>query len=260
MSGFLSAGQPLEGTSALVTGASSGIGWATAELLGTLGARLTLVARRAERLDELAGRIVGAGGEAITIPADVTDPEQARGCVERGASHWGGLDIVVNNAGLLMAGPVESAPVTEFDQMIDVNVRGLLYISRAALAPLLTAAKHSPRQASDLVNVSSVSGRRANAGSAVYNASKFAVTGFSECLRQEVARRHVRVSVIEPGSVVTELPTHMRKEIRENPNPQFSGFQYLEAVDVAETIAFAVTRPWRATLSEVMIRPTEQVI
>jgi NADP-dependent 3-hydroxy acid dehydrogenase YdfG len=259
MSDFLALGRPLTGTSALVTGASSGIGWATAELLAALGARMTLVARRAERIEELAGQIISAGGEAIAVPADVTDADQARGCVEQASRHWGSLDIVVNNAGLLMAGPVESAPLDEFDQMIDVNVRGLLYVSRAALAPLLDAARESARGVSDLVNVSSVSGRRANAGSAVYNASKFAVTGFSECLRQEVTRRHVRVSVIEPGAVVTELPTHMRQEIRETPNPEFSGFTYLEAVDVAETIAFTVTRPRRVCVNEVMVRPTEQL-
>ena len=192
--------------SALVTGASSGIGWATAELLAALGARVALVARRANRIEELAGRIVSAGGEAITIPADITDQEQARSCVEREAGHWNRLDIVVNNAGLLLVGPTESAPVEEFDRMIDVNVRGLLYVSRAAFARC-SPRPRPPRRVSDLINVSSVSERRANAGSAVYNASKFAVTGFSEFLRMEVARRHVRVSVIEPGSVVTELPS-----------------------------------------------------
>jgi NADP-dependent 3-hydroxy acid dehydrogenase YdfG len=259
MSDFLALGRPLAGTSALVTGASSGIGWATAELLAALGARVSLVARRAPRIEELADQISTGGGEAIAIPADVTDPEQARACVERTAAHWGRLDTVVNNAGLLMAGPVESSPVEEFDQMIDVNIRGLLYVSRAALAPLLAAAQDSARGVSDLVNVSSVSGRRANAGSAVYNASKFAVTGFSECLRQEVTRRHVRVSVIEPGSVTTELPMHMRQEIRDNPNPDFSGYTYLEPGDVAETIAFTVTRPWRVCVNEVMVRPTEQL-
>jgi NADP-dependent 3-hydroxy acid dehydrogenase YdfG len=260
VSEFLALGKSLDGMSALVTGASSGIGWATAELLAGLGARVTLVARRANRIEELADRIVSAGGEAITIPADITDQEQAQSCVERGTGHWNRLDIVVNNAGLLLAGPTESAPVEEFDRMIDVNVRGLLYVSRAALAPLLAAAETSPRRVSDLVNVSSVSGRRANAGSAVYNASKFAVTGFSECLRMEVARRHVRVSVIEPGSVVTELPGQMRQEVRDTPNPDFSGFTYLEAEDVAETIAFTVTRSRRVCVSELMVRPTEQLV
>lgn len=253
-------GRPLRGASALVTGASSGIGWATAQLLARLGARLTLVARRADRVTELAERITASGGEALAVPADITDQDQAASCVARASESWGRLDIVVNNAGLLLAGPVESAPVSEFDRMIDVNVRGLIHVSRAALGPLLAAAADSPRGASDLVNISSVSGRRANAGSAVYNASKFAVSGFSECLRQEVTRRHVRVSVIEPGSVVTELPTHMRPEIRANPNPDFSGFTYLEAEDVAEVIGFTVTRPWRVCLNEVMVRPTEQVV
>jgi NADP-dependent 3-hydroxy acid dehydrogenase YdfG len=200
----------LEGTVALVTGASSGIGEATARELARLGAAVSLVARRTDRIEDLAGRIEREGGRALTIPADVGSAENARGAVERTVSELGRLDILINNAGVMLLGPVEGAPLEEWEQMLTVNLAGLLYCAHAALPHLLTAAQDSPRQVADLVNISSVAGRVARLGSGVYNLTKHGVGAFSESLRQEVTQRHVRVSLVEPGAVATELSSHNR--------------------------------------------------
>ena len=205
----------LDGTAALVTGASSGIGEATARALAAQGAAVAVAARRRDRLDALVAAIEGEGGRAIAIEADVTDQHQAIGAVERTVAELGRLDMVINNAGVMLLGPAVGAPTEEWDRMVPLNVNGLLYVAHAAIPHLLRAAEDGPRRVADLVNVSSVAGRRATAGSGVYNATKFAVNAFSESLRQEVTERHVRVSVIEPGAVATELTTHLRAEVRE---------------------------------------------
>src|SRR5215217_8838618 len=205
----------LDGTVALVTGASSGIGDATARSLAAHGAAVAVVARRRERLDALATAIESGGGRALAIEADVTDQAQAIDAVERTVAELGRLDIVVNNAGVMLLGPIEGAPTEEWERMVALNVNGLLYVSHAALPHLARAAGGDPRGVADVVNVSSVAGRRANAGSGVYNATKFAVNAFTESLRQEVTGRHLRVSVIEPGAVDTELREHVREEVRE---------------------------------------------
>jgi NADP-dependent 3-hydroxy acid dehydrogenase YdfG len=248
----------LQGTVALVTGASSGIGAATARALADHGAAVALAARRADRLAELAGAIGAAGGRAVALEADVTDQEQAIGAVERTASELGRLDIVINNAGVMLLGPIEDAPTEEWDRMLGVNLAGLLYVAHAALPHLLRAAADGPRNVADLVNVSSVAGRRANAGSAVYNATKHGVGAFAEAMRQEVAERHVRVSLIEPGAVATELSSHLRDGIREQVRAGFA-HERLEAGDIADAIAYMVTRPRRVAINEVLVRPTEQV-
>lgn len=248
----------LNGTAALVTGASSGIGAASAEALAGLGASVALVARRTERIDELAAKIRAGGGTAIAITADVTDEASARGCVERTVAELGRLDTLVNNAGTMLLGPAVGAPLDEWRRMVDLNLMGLLYCTHAALPFLLAAAADSPRQVADLVNVSSVAGRFPRSGSAAYNASKFGVTGFSEAIRQEVTKRHVRVSVLEPGAVETELVSHNRPEIQERHQVRFAEIRKMEAADIADTIAFIVTRPWHMSVNEVVIRPTEQ--
>src|SRR5688572_9761647 len=203
-------GQALEGTVALVTGASSGIGEATARALAAHGARVAVAARRKERLDDLAGEIDG-----LAIDADVTDRDQAIGTVERTASELGRLDIVINNAGVMLLGPIVDAPVEEWDRMVALNLQGLLYVAHAALPHLLRAAEADPRRVADLVNVSSVAGRRSGVGGGVYQLTKHGVGAFSESLRQEVTQRHVRVSLMEPGAVDTELTHHLRPEIRD---------------------------------------------
>jgi NADP-dependent 3-hydroxy acid dehydrogenase YdfG len=248
----------LDGTVALVTGASSGIGEATAEALAADGAAVALVARRADRLQSLAQRIEGAGGRALVLEADVTDESAARDAVARTVSELGRLDTVVNNAGVMLLGPIVGAPVEEWERMVQLNVLGLLYVAHASLPHLLDAAENGPRRVSDLVNISSVAGRVARSGSGVYNATKWGVNAFTESLRQEVTGKHVRVSVVEPGAVATELASHNRPEIQETISARFGEIERLEAVDIAEAISFVVTRPRRTAVNEVLIRPTEQ--
>jgi NADP-dependent 3-hydroxy acid dehydrogenase YdfG len=249
----------LDGTAALVTGASSGIGEATARALAGHGAAVAVAARRRERLDELVAAIEADGGRAVAIETDVTDRQQAIGAVERTVAELGRLDIVINNAGVMLLGPVLDAPIEEWDRMVALNVNGLLYVAHAAVPHLLRAAEDGPRSVADLVNVSSVAGRRATSGSGVYNATKFAVNAFTEALRQEVTERHVRVSVIEPGAVETELSSHNRPEVLESIKRIFAGIDRLQADDVADAIAYIVTRPPHVAINEVLIRPTEQV-
>ena len=245
----------LQGTVALVTGASSGIGEAAALKLAELGASVALVARRRDRIESLAERI---GDGALAIEADVASAEQAQAAVERTVSELGRLDTLVNNAGVMLLGPVEGAPVEEWERMIGVNVTGFLYCAHAALPHLLKAAQDSPRQVADMVNISSVAGRRATLGSGVYNMTKHGVGAFSESLRQEVAGRHVRISLVEPGAVATELTSHNRPEIREQLSQAFGNIERLEATDIADGIAYIVTRPRHVSINELLIRPTEQ--
>jgi NADP-dependent 3-hydroxy acid dehydrogenase YdfG len=248
----------LNETVALVTGASSGIGEATALTLAQQGAAVAIVARRKDRLDDLARRISDAGGRALAIEGDITDREQAEAVVARTVDELGRLDTLVNNAGLMLLGPIVDAPVQEWDRMVALNVQGLLYCAHAALPHLLRAADDGPRRVADLVNVSSVAGRVARSGSGVYNLTKHGVGAFSESLRQEVTGRHVRVSLVEPGAVRTELREQNRPEILDQIKDRFGGIEIMEAQDIAEAIAFLVTRPWRVAINEVLIRPTEQ--
>jgi NADP-dependent 3-hydroxy acid dehydrogenase YdfG len=249
----------LQGTVALVTGASSGIGEATARELAAHGAAVALAARRKDRLDALAGEIEAAGGQALAIECDVTDQEQAKALVARTVEELGRLDTVVNNAGVMLLGPIVDAPTEEWDRMVALNVQGLLYVAHAALPHLLEAAADDPRHVADLVNISSVAGRVARSGSGVYNLTKHGVGAFSESLRQEVTSRHVRVCLIEPGAVATELTHHLREEIRDALQASLLGsIELLAAQDIADAIAYVVTRPRRVAINEVLIRPTEQ--
>ena len=249
---------PLDGTVALVTGASSGIGEATALALADHGAAVAIAARRIDRLDAVAGRIRDAGGTALVIEADLTDQPQARAAVERAASELGRLDTLINNAGMMLLGPVLDAPTDEWWRMLDINVRAVLNCADAALPHLLRAAQDGPRVVADMVNVSSVAGRVVRRGSAVYNLTKHGVGAFSESLRQEVADRRVRVALVEPGATATELSSHNRPEIREGMQQRFAGVQRLEAADVADAILYIVTRPAYVAINELLMRPTAQ--
>jgi NADP-dependent 3-hydroxy acid dehydrogenase YdfG len=249
--------QRLVGTVALVTGASSGIGEATALALADEGAALALVARRRDRLEALAERIGGPERTQV-VEADVSDPEQARGAVEATVERWGRLDTLINNAGVMLLGPIVDAPLEEWERMVNLNVLGLLYCTHAALPHLLSAAEGEPRSVTDIVNVSSTAGRIARVNSGVYNATKFAVGAFSESLRQEVTARHVRVTIIEPGATKTELASHNRPEVLEGISQTFGGIERLEAEDIANSIRYAVTQPRRVAVNEILIRPTEQ--
>jgi NADP-dependent 3-hydroxy acid dehydrogenase YdfG len=248
----------LDGTVALVTGASSGIGEATAKRLATEGAAVAVGARRLDRLEKLVAEIADAGGTAVAIEADVTDRAQAEALVERTVKTLGRLDTVVNNAGVMLLGPALEAPIEEWERMVDLNVKGLLYVAKAALPHLLRFADEGPRMVADLVNISSVAGRRARSGSAVYNATKFGVGAFAEALRQEVTEHHVRVSLVEPGAVVTELSSHNRPEVLEEIKGRFGEIERLEAPDIADTISYIVTRPRHVAINEILVRPTEQ--
>jgi NADP-dependent 3-hydroxy acid dehydrogenase YdfG len=242
----------LRETVALVTGASSGIGEATARALAEQGATVAVAARRKDRLDALAAEIGG-----LAIESDVTDREQAVTAVERTAQELGRIDIVINNAGVMLLGPIVDAPVEEWDRMVALNLQGLLYVAHAALPHLLRAAEREPRRVADLVNVSSVAGRRVGVGGGIYQLTKHGVGVFSEALRQEVTGRYVRSSLIEPGATESELVSHVREEIRE----QFTANveEKLGAEDIADAIVYIVTRPRHVAVNEVLVRPTEQV-
>jgi NADP-dependent 3-hydroxy acid dehydrogenase YdfG len=250
--------ESLDGTVALVTGASSGIGEATALVLAEAGAAVALAARRKDRLDDLVRRVEDKGGRAVAFETDVTDRSQAEAVVGQTVGELGRLDTVINNAGVMLLGRIEDAPIDEWERMVDLNVKGVLYITHAALPHLLAAAENPPRRVADLVNISSVAGRVARLGSGVYNLTKWGVNAFSESLRQEFTRRHLRVSLVEPGATKTELASHVRPEVWQSQGNAFADTELLEADDIADVIAHIVTRPRRVAINEVLIRPTEQ--
>jgi len=250
--------KPLQDTVALVTGSSSGIGAATVRRLALEGAAVVLVARRVDRLEGTAEAIRSGGGTALVVQADVTEQEQAIDAVNRTVADLGRLDIVVNNAGVMLLGSALDTPTDEWDRMIALNVRGLMYVTHAALPHLVKAAKQSPRRVADLVNVSSTAGRVARPGSSIYNLTKFGLGGFSESLRQELVKQRVRVSVVEPGTVDTELVTHLRDGIREAATDQIESIEVLQAADIADAIAYIVTRDRRVAVNEMLIRAGEQ--
>jgi NADP-dependent 3-hydroxy acid dehydrogenase YdfG len=192
------------------------------------------------------------------VAADVTDREQARSAVQRTVTEFGRLDTLVNNAGMMLLGPIVDAPVEEWDRMLAINVHGLLHCADAALPHLLRAAEQGPREVADMVNISSVAGRVARRGSGVYNLTKHGVGAFSESLRQEVAPRHVRVALVEPGATDTELSSHNRPEVLAGIKDRFAGVERLQAQDIADAILYIVTRPRRAAINEILIRPAQQ--
>jgi NADP-dependent 3-hydroxy acid dehydrogenase YdfG len=246
----------LEGTVALVTGASSGIGAATARQLAATGAAVALAARRKDKLESLAHEISDAGGTALVIECDVTKQDQAAEAVERTVSELGRLDTLVNNAGVMRLGSAAGAPLSEWQRMVELNVLGLLYCAHAATPHLLRAADDGPRHVADMVNISSVAGRVARTGNGVYSLTKHGVGAFSESLRQELAKRYVRISLVEPGATATELSSHNRTEVLESIKSQFG--QTMAADDIADAITYIVTRPRTVAINEILIRPTEQ--
>ncbi|HEX2071783.1 MAG TPA: SDR family NAD(P)-dependent oxidoreductase [Thermoleophilaceae bacterium] len=246
--------RPLEGRVAAITGASSGIGEATALALVEAGAAVALGARRLDRIEALAERIDSAGGRAIAVEVDVSDEQAANAFVASANERLGRLDVLVNNAGVMLLGPVTDADTDQWRQMVDVNLLGLLYCTHAAL-PLMAEGGGG-----HVVNLSSVAGRQARAGAAVYNMTKFGVTAFSEALRQEALYSNIRVTCVEPGFVETELHGHntsslvrqgvkkMREQIGE----------VLQAGDIADAIRYAVCQPPHISINEVLVRPTRQ--
>ena len=242
----------LSGRVVAVTGASSGIGQATALACAGAGAAVVLAARRMDRIEELAERITGGGGTALAVRTDVGVEEEARNFVGRAHAEFGRLDALVNNAGVMLLGPIENAPTEEWRRMIHANVFGVLYCTHAAL-PLMRA-----QGSGHIVNVSSVAGRFARAGSGVYNLTKFGIGAFSEALRQEAARAGIRVTVIEPGAVATELPGHNRPEIQKVIEGVLADVTPLAPEDIADAILYTLGAPPNVSVNEVLIRPTGQ--
>jgi len=243
----------LSGQTVAITGASSGIGEATALACARAGAAVALAARRADRIQALAERIDSDGGRAIAVPTDVSDEDQARAFVQRAHTELGRLDVLVNNAGVMLLGPIENAPTDEWRQMIHANVFGVLYCTHAAL-PIMRE-----QSSGHIVNVSSVAGRIARQGSGVYNLTKFGVGAFSESLRQEGVEKGVRVTLIEPGAVATELPGHNRPEVLEQMAKRFAGVTPLDAQDIAKAILYAIASPANVAINEILVRPRGQV-
>ncbi len=245
----------LDNTVALVTGASSGIGKATAIRLASAGAKAVLVARRIERLKEVEQQIKNAGGEAFPVEADLTNVDEANEAITKTIARYGRLDTLVNAAGVMNNGATLERTLDELEQMISINLRGLMYITRAALPHLIKAVATSPRKVVDVVNISSVAGRFANAGVAIYSATKFGVTAATEAWRQEFTRQSVRFSVVEPGAVDTELWDEAGWKVF---NDLFGKVESLLASDIAEAVAFIVTNPRRVAINEIVVRPTDQ--
>ena len=243
----------LNGKVALVTGASSGIGAATALALSLEGAHVALVARRKDRLEALAQSIAAAGGRAEVIALDIAEAGSAAEAVKRTLEALGSLDILVNNAGLMLLGPVAGADLSDWERMLNLNVLSLMAVTRAALEHM------KPHKSGHIVNISSVSGRGSGPTSAGYSATKWAVGGFSEGLRQEVRLDNVRVTVIEPGVVATELTDHITHlETKESYEGRIATMTPLEAEDIAAAVIYAVTQPLRVNVNEILIRPLEQ--
>jgi NADP-dependent 3-hydroxy acid dehydrogenase YdfG len=250
--------KPLEKTVALITGASSGIGAATAIRLAADGAAVALMARRRELLDDVAATIRAAGGSVLVIQGDITNRYQARHSVERTLSELGRLDTLVNNAGVMLLGPALEASTEEWDRMIALNLQGLLYVTSAALPHLVEAAQTSSREVADLVTISSTAGIIARPGAGVYSLTKFGAEAFSESLRQELIKQRVRVSVIEPGTVATELVTHVRDGIRENATALLNSIVPLQPEDIADAVSYVVTRNRRVAINRILVRSAEQ--
>lgn len=243
----------LDGKVALVTGASSGIGEATAIALAALGAKVVLAARRQERLTKLAQHISESGGQAVTLVVDATDEAQVREMVQQTKAKCGRVDILVNNAGVMLLGPIDGADTEDWRRMVEINLLGLMYATHAVL-PVMKAQGEG-----HIVNISSVAGRTARAGSAVYNATKWGVCAFSEALRQEVYKDKIRVTVIEPGAVATELTEHItNSETKEKIQAWTQSMKQLQSEDIAAAIVYAVTQAPHVNVNEILIRPTEQ--
>ena len=242
----------LSGRTFAITGATSGIGEATALLASRAGAAVALAGRRADRLEALAKRITDEGGTALPVPTDIAVEDEARAFVQQAYEHLGRLDVLVNNAGVMLLGAVQGADTEEWRRMIDVNCLGLLYCTHAAM-PVM-----GEQGGGHIVNVSSVAGRKAGMGAAVYNMTKFGVTGFTEALRQEALHSKIRVTVVEPGFVETELQGHNEgKDVVMQATDKMKSQigEVLSADDIAEAILYAVSQPERVNVSEILVVP-----
>lgn len=245
--------QLLDGRVALVTGASSGIGQATARALSRAGAAVAIGARRADRLRDLQRELEDAGGKVLVLDLDVTDEGAATDAVRRTVDELGRIDVVVNAAGLMLLGPIVDGNTEDWRRMVSTNVLGLMYVTHAAVPHLVQ------QGSGDVINISSVAGRTAKPGSGVYNASKWAVNAFSESLRQEVTDKGVRITLIEPGAVDTELNDRITDDAaREKSKESYGAMRTLHAEDIANAVLYAVTQPDHVSINELLVRPTDQ--
>ena len=243
----------LQGKVALVTGASSGIGEATALALARAGARVAIAARRRERLDGVARRIADLRSESLVLEADVARPEEAESIVAKTVERFDRLDVLVNNAGVMLLSPIERARVEDWRRMLDLNLLGLMAATRAALP-------HMRKQKDGhIVNISSTAGRVANPDASVYAATKFGVGAFSEALRREVYKDNIRVTIVEPGAVATELREHVPDpDTRQRIDTWATSLRQLQSEDVAAAILYAVSQPPHVNVNEILLRPTDQ--
>ncbi len=248
----------LTGTVALVTGASSGIGAATARVLAAGGAKVALLARRADRLDDVKSEIESAGGAAVVVAADVTDSGQVQRAVDTIIAEWGRLDILVNNAGLMRMGQALEAPLNDWDDLVSVNIQGVLYTTHAALPHLAAAAADAQRGVADVVTISSTAGWVARPGTAVYSLTKFGVNAFNEGLRQEVLDKRIRVGVVGPGTVDTEIGDHLPPEAKAAMDERTAGMTKLRSEDIADAVHYMVTRDRRVAVNQILVRAAEQ--
>ena len=238
---------------AVITGASSGIGEATAEALAAEGAAVAVAARREDRLEDLVERIEGNGSRALAVSCDVTDEDQAHDLIRKAKEEFGRVDIVVNNAGVMQLSKVEKSLSDEWRRMFDINVLGLLYVTDAAIQVM------KEQGSGHLVNISSLASRGTRPALGVYSGTKTAVNAISEALRQELQGDNIRVTIIEPGAVETELPDHITdKEAREGISSLLAELDPLQPEDIAAAIAYCVTQPERVSINEMLIRPTQQ--
>jgi len=244
--------QGIAGKVVVITGASSGLGEATARHLSALGATVVLGARRADRIDALTAEIVKAGGNAIAVATDVTDAVQVQRLVDAAVERFGRIDVMLNNAGLMPHSPLERRKIADWDRTIDVNIKGVLYGIAAALP-------HMQRQNSGhFINVSSVAGHKVRPAGAVYSATKTAVRVISEGLRQEVKRWNIRTTIISPGSLATELPQSITEpDIAKNVGDFYQEYA-LPADSFARVVAFAMSQPEDVDINEILFRPTRQ--
>ncbi|MCP9488514.1 MAG: SDR family oxidoreductase [Solirubrobacteraceae bacterium MAG38_C4-C5] len=238
----------ISGRTAVITGASSGIGEATAHTLAAAGARVALLARRSDRIEALAREL---GGDTIAVTADVTDRASLEQAAARVHDELGGADILINNAGQMLLSPFGPDYAQETRRMVEINLLGAMTTTEVFLDQLRDGG-------GDLVNISSVAGRTAGKGSSVYNATKWGLNGWSEALRQELLP-DVRVIVVEPGAVDTELTDHItHPRSQEGARAMYEKVEALTSQDIADVIAFAVGRPRRVAINEVLIRPSKQ--
>ncbi|KUI29329.1 SDR family oxidoreductase [Mycobacterium sp. GA-2829] len=248
----------LDGAVAVITGASSGIGAATARRLAAEGATVVGLARRADRLSAVAEDVRGAGGTMGVVATDLTERDSTDQAVERVVAEHGRIDILVNNAGVMYVGPVADAGEGEWEQMIATNLHAVLNITHCVLPHLTAAVNSSQRAVADIVNVSSTAGRVARPGTAVYSLTKFGLNAFSESLRQELLPRRVRVGLVEPGVVDTDLHANLAPGVRETIAQRGDAVKMLKPDDIADSICYMVTRPSHVALNEILVRPTDQ--